>query len=1107
MTQIKRFASILFVILLTNTVYSQFTRQQATDLVMNDIVNDDSEIVDVFSKINSETASVFLIDNEELTNTYSESWVFFIDESPFASWYHDSRFVFVSADDGDYSIETVSIYPKNLNTDYELTSSADRPDTIAMDGTPFDPDPQKVASNYNFALIIVALDNPRNWFNTSLIYNVLKDNYNYQSDNIIVLYSWDGNSTATIYENDLDGPAVTSNDIDGPATWENIQTTITNLTTDLGHGDQLAVFFTGVPISTSGVEPQFYFPINEYFITGYPVSGLSEPMEDIDCGQMLLTFDVNFSSEVSWYFEAENGTGVLCENRYLHGPTGSNEYNYEEMYFSTGKYSEHLFYWASAARGFLPEVGAPWNTITPAIGYENGGGFPYNTIPGLENHPGDNILDDDDDSFIQMGEAFQYADDMNTWTTAYCYLPYNDVPLVAPQQTDEIPFAEDLLTLAGLSGYIETTQNMPSRSYIMADELYLNSGVSLTFADNTEFYININKNESNEDFVFSTSFEPESGYAIFLCYENSNLTFGNNSLIENNSELSAWGKISFVGEAITIGNGSEFANIKLITIPTSSELSLNNISFKNSYGNFISSDSNIESCSLFHSIFWIPGMDSEINNCNFIHSSVWVFTDYTNPHAPDYYLIINNCYFDYSYPYYTSINPSIKAAYFDNISITNNKILHSQSGVNIQNCGDGLENHILYNNKIYDIDSTGVIIYSSRLTIDSNYIYNCGKNGLSLFNNCNIELLGNKAADSIHETQRIMDNVGYEIYTDESSFPTYFRWNAIIDDDNLPVDDELLYCQGIMLEKDVRYNFWGNNFDPEEDFFPVGAYNYEPIFELVYEGEDKSDAEQLYDGAQGKFEQEDYTGAKNDFQQVVQQYPDSRFARASMKELYALEKYESDDYSELKQYFRTNTDILNDSSLTKLGDFLANRCDIILENWPTAITWFEDVIEYPPSFSDSIYAIIDLQSTYLIMQQGGNKSTHYTGSMPQYVPESPEAHDKNTQYLLSLLPGDKKKNKLQENLSTLKSGELLQNAPNPFSGTTQIWYKLDEDANISIKIFDYIGRCIKTFNQGTIDKGTHSISFSSEGLPSGVYFYTLEINSNLSDSKKMTILK
>jgi len=196
------------------------------------------------------------------------------------------------------------------------------------------------------------------------------------------------------------------------------------------HGDQLAVFFTGVPVNNTGPEPVMLFPVDQNNYVSVPVSSISEPMEGIDCGQMILTFDVNSSSDVSWYFEEANGTNVKCQNRYLHGPTGPDEVNLAEMYFSGGNFSEQLFYWASAARGFLPDVDEPWHfwltgggSAIP-LGKENNNGFPYEEY--ISGHLGDNSLDDNLDGKIQMGEAFAYANDMNTWSAAHCYIPYDD---------------------------------------------------------------------------------------------------------------------------------------------------------------------------------------------------------------------------------------------------------------------------------------------------------------------------------------------------------------------------------------------------------------------------------------------------------------------------------------------------------------------------------------------------------------------------------------------------------------------------------------------------------------------------------------------------------
>lgn len=312
MKTIKLILSFLVIIIVTASSYGQFTRQQAIDLVLNDILIDDIENVDAYCAFNSNTGDVEMIDNVIVSNPYSESWIFFVNDNPFASWYHQSRYIFVNTVDGAYIITNGEIYPKSWKTDYEEISLTDRPDSVPMDGTAYVPDPQKVESNYNYALIVVAMDDYRNWYNASLVYNVLIQNYNYQEDNIIVLYNWNGESDLPMGE-DLDGDDA-DDDIDGPATWETIQQVITELSEDvpnpqyvtekMEHGDQLAVFFTGVPVNTALAEPRFAFPVNEYFSALYPVSDLSEPMENIDCGQMIFTFDVNSSSDVSRYFEA-----------------------------------------------------------------------------------------------------------------------------------------------------------------------------------------------------------------------------------------------------------------------------------------------------------------------------------------------------------------------------------------------------------------------------------------------------------------------------------------------------------------------------------------------------------------------------------------------------------------------------------------------------------------------------------------------------------------------------------------------------------------------------------------------------------------------------------
>ncbi len=90
---------------------------------------------------------------------------------------------------------------------------------------------------------------------------------------------------------------------------------------------------------------------------------------------------------------------------------------------------------------------------------------------------------------------------------------------------------------------------------------------------------------------------------------------------------------------------------------------------------------------------------------------------------------------------------------------------------------------------------------------------------------------------------------------------------------------------------------------------------------------------------------------------------------------------------------------------------------------------------------------------------------------------------------------------LQENDE--QSGQLLQNVPNPFTYTTTIEYTLEEDAFVSLIIFDFTGKKIKSLNLGSINHGSHLTTFYSSELRTGIYLYALEINGRLSQMKKM----
>jgi hypothetical protein len=83
---------------------------------------------------------------------------------------------------------------------------------------------------------------------------------------------------------------------------------------------------------------------------------------------------------------------------------------------------------------------------------------------------------------------------------------------------------------------------------------------------------------------------------------------------------------------------------------------------------------------------------------------------------------------------------------------------------------------------------------------------------------------------------------------------------------------------------------------------------------------------------------------------------------------------------------------------------------------------------------------------------------------------------------------------------------LNQNYPNPFNPSTSISFELPVSGLVTLKVFDILGREISTLVNEEKEAGTYQIDFSSGGLSSGIYFYTLT-SREYSKTKKMVLLR
>jgi hypothetical protein len=91
-------------------------------------------------------------------------------------------------------------------------------------------------------------------------------------------------------------------------------------------------------------------------------------------------------------------------------------------------------------------------------------------------------------------------------------------------------------------------------------------------------------------------------------------------------------------------------------------------------------------------------------------------------------------------------------------------------------------------------------------------------------------------------------------------------------------------------------------------------------------------------------------------------------------------------------------------------------------------------------------------------------------------------------------------------LHPLPTFHLVQNYPNPFNSTTEISFSLLRTDYVTLKVYDVLGRELRTLVDGRLTAGEHQVMWDATGLPSGVYLCRLEAG-GMAQTRKMVLLK
>ena len=87
-----------------------------------------------------------------------------------------------------------------------------------------------------------------------------------------------------------------------------------------------------------------------------------------------------------------------------------------------------------------------------------------------------------------------------------------------------------------------------------------------------------------------------------------------------------------------------------------------------------------------------------------------------------------------------------------------------------------------------------------------------------------------------------------------------------------------------------------------------------------------------------------------------------------------------------------------------------------------------------------------------------------------------------------------------------KEFSLSQNYPNPYNPVTTIGYSLAEDSEVSLKVYDILGREVASLVEGHQVAGKYTLILNSSSWSSGLYIYRIKAG-NFIQTKKMILIK
>ncbi|MDZ7743682.1 MAG: C25 family cysteine peptidase [Bacteroidota bacterium] len=636
------------------------------------------------------------------------------------------------------------------------------------------------------------------------------------------------------------------------------------------------------------------------------------------------------------------------------------------------------------------------------------------------------------------------------------------------------------------TGYEVTTNLAIPDETVISSVIYVRDGATVTISPYSNIYF-----ESNGKLII------EDGGKLNLYGGSTIHGLNENNAIVIQGDLNSGNTISSV--TFTSTESNEWTG--LVFEDETSDYGVNSCVFENCGVSGYAHNLDVDNTDFDNAFIEYSAGKLDVNGCDFTDSYIYAF---------DGTLVLPVQVINSTFNNTANNNYPIKIDNYRLFDIHGNDIKHNdKTGIAIYNSKGtrGAVIQDIYDNTIYSktagSGSTdfGIRVYNSHADIiDDNYIYN-NYVGVVSYNTSEVNIVGDCNAANEAEAQRIKDNSLRQVYTDENSFPTDFMYNVIYDANANTY--YVYYDRGFVgyPDTDIRDNYWGTGFVPGNNLYPAVCFIYSPTWNF---GCTKNGSvESKYDSAVQFIVSQDYLTAETLFKEIVVDSPDSKYAKASIKQLFSLKELYDNDYESLKSFYDTTSVLQDTTDIAKLADWLSNKCDVKLQNYQTAINWYEDIIENPESENDSTFAIIDLGYLYLIMEDTSQRQG-MACRFPQYRFSDRVNYTKYRDKLLdNLYCGETTTGINEPELNNLNAISNISISPNPVFTQVNIDLSSKEQGLLNIEIYDMSGRLILKSNDHTINKGSNSLFIDLSDHPKGVYNCTFNLNNNSTLTKKI----